>query len=449
MMNSSLKRIGLMVLLTVTATLPAAAVDLKTAYQAALVYDAELLAAKASLVEYQEGVPAARSALLPQVSYSTQRNRVDTLTSYVNGKYPDSDSGKYDSESSGINFRQPLFRKPAWDALQGAKAQAGAAEESYRNEIQHSGMRVVSSYLDVLNAREGMALAQNQTKAMEAWLTLAEKSFTAGRGTRTGIGGAKSRRDMAKAKETEAEMTLSAAARNFEVVSGISADKIPSTNPRLLNPDLMLVNDKAQWLQRIEDNSPEIQSLRKQLEAAHAGVAQAEGGHWPTVDFVAAHQYSKSDTNYTVGVAYKTDYIGVQVNIPLLSGGGVMAQANQAAAREERVRQTLESTRRKTLAEGNRLYLAIYQGIDQVQALKQAVQSGEEAVLGETKAVQAGTRTFVDALDAERRLYESMRDHAFAVFSLANNRLKFLALANAIDIDAIETVSAWLVSARQ
>lgn len=433
----------------VVTALPAAAVDLTGAYQAALVYDAELLAAKANRDEYEEGVPVARAALLPQLSYSTQRNKALTNTNYLNTQRPNFDSGRYDSGSSALSFRQALFRKPAWDALQGAKAQAGAAESTFQNEIQHVGLRAVSSYLEVLAGREGVRLAQNQTIAMEAWLNLAEKSFSAGRGTRNDIEDAKSRRDLSKARQTEANMFLLAAARNFEVVSGISADKIPETNPRMLNPEQMLVNDKALWLQRIEDNSPEIQALRMQLEAAQSGVAQAQGGHFPTVDLVAAHQFSESDTINTIGTASTTDYVGVQVVIPLVSGGGVLAQTRQAQAHEERVRQVLESTRRKTLAEGNRLYSAIYQGVEQVLALKQAVSSSEQSVLGAKKGIQAGTRTFVDALDAERQMFESLRDHAIAVFTLANNRMKFLALAGAIDNDAIEKVSAWLAAAKQ
>lgn len=448
-MRNFLIKLFLAISINAAVAVPATAVDLKSAYQAVLAYDAELLAAKASLEDSEEGIPIARSALLPQLSYSMQKNKADTTTTLLHSNRPSTDSGRYDSSNSSLSFRQALFRKPAWDALQGAKAQAEAAGENFAKETQSAGLRAVSSYLDVLLAREGLKLAKNQTIAMEAWLSLAEKSFKAGRGTRTDIEDAKSRRDNAKAKETEANMSLSTAAQTFEVVSGINANQIPETNPRLLNPDLLSVGGKEQWLQRIEDSSPDLQSLRKQLEAAQSGVAQAQGGHLPTVDLVAARQYSESDTNTSIGTAYNTTYVGVQVNIPILSGGGVMAQARQALAKEERVRQVLESTRRKTLAEGNRLYLAINQGIEQVHALNQAVSSAEQAVLGEKKGILAGTRTLVDALDAERRLFESMRDHAFAMCTLANNRMKFLALARAVDVDSIETVSVWLGSAKQ
>ena len=54
---------GWLMLLSTLAVSSASAVDLKTAYQAAILYDAELLAAKASMEEYEEGVPVARAAL--------------------------------------------------------------------------------------------------------------------------------------------------------------------------------------------------------------------------------------------------------------------------------------------------------------------------------------------------------------------------------------------------
>ena len=427
---------------------PVWAIDLKDAYQAAIAYDAELLAAKAAQQETEAGVPMARAQLLPQLSYSTQRNKVETDTEYLKSSGPRTDSGKYPSQNSALSLRQPIFRKAQWDALKGAQAQAEAAESAYLGENQRAGLRVAAAYLEVLATREGLRLAQNATAAAEAWLTLAEKGFKAGRASRTDIEDARSRRDMARARQTEAKMLGISAARNFEVVSGIDAAQIPDVDPGRLDPELMRVRNQQEWLQRIEDANPDVQALRKQLEAAQAAVAQARSGHLPTLDFVAARQYQESDTNTTIGVAYHTNYYGVQLNVPLFSGGYVVAQTSQALAHEERVRQTLESNRRKTQAEGTRLFLAVEQGIEQVDALIQAVASAEQAVVGEKKGVQAGTRTFVDALDAERRLYEVKRDHAVAVYTLANNRLKFLALSGVVDLETVETVSVWLSSAR-
>ena len=425
----------------------AQALDLKAAFETALTYDAELLAAKASRDETVEGVAVARAPLLPQLSYSYQRNRAETLTHYIDSKVEDRESGRYTSGNSNFNVRQALFRMPAWYAFKGAEAQAEAAEESLRFEGQRTGMRAAAYFFEVLSARATLEQTGNHLKAMEAWLALAEKSFKAGRGTRTDIEDARSRRDIAKARETEAKMALSAAGENFRVVTGLDAEGIDEIAAlRLDEEKLRLTGSREDWLQRVEDTNPELKSLRMQLEAAQAGVAQMRSGHLPTLDLVAAEQRGRSETHTTLGSQYTTDYVGVQLSVPLFNGGGVSAQTSQARAKAEKVRQMLESTRRKTLAEASRLILAVEQGIEHVQALRQAVVSAEDAQVGEQKGLQAGTRTLVDVLDAERRLAEARREHAVALYTVANNRLKFLALAGAVDQDSVGFISIWLAA---
>ncbi len=428
---------------------PALALDLKSAFETALVYDAELLAAQAARDESVEGVSVARASLLPQINYSYQRNRAETLTHYIDSNAPDSETGRYNSGSSSFSIRQAVFRLPAWYAYKGAQAQAAASEETLRLEGQRAGMRAAANYFEVLSARATLEQSSRHLQVMETWLDFAEKSFKAGRGTRTDIEDARSRRDLAKAKETEARMSLAAAGENFHVVTGLSPEAIDDAAALRLNEEgARLVGPREDWLLRVETTNPELQSLRKQLEAAQLAVSQMRSGHLPTLDLVAAEQRGRSETHTTVGSQYTTDYVGIQLNIPLFAGGGTSAQTSQARARAERVRQTLESTRRKTMAEASRLLLAIDQGIEHVRALRQAVHSSEEATVGEQKGLQAGTRTLVDVLDAERRLADARREHAVAMFALANNRLRFLALSGGVDQESVGAVSGWLATAR-
>ena len=444
-MNPRLLSVALSLLLSG----PALALDLKTAFETALTYDAELLAAQASRDEAVEGVGVARASLLPQVNYSYQRNRAETLTHYIDSKVADSETGRYNSGSANFSVRQALFRLPAWYAYKGAQAQAEASEETLRFEGQRAGMRAAANYFEVLSARATLEQSISHLKAMETWLDYAEKSFKAGRGTRTDIEDARARRDLAKAKETEARMSLSAAGENFRVVTGLDAESIDDAAALRLNEEgARLAGPREDWLLRVEATNPELQSLRKQLEAARLSVSQMRSGHLPTLDLVAAEQRGRSETHTTVGTQYTTDYVGVQLNIPLFAGGGTSAQTSQARARAERVRQTLESARRKSLAEANRLLLAVDQGIEHAQALRQAVHSAEEATVGEKKGLQAGTRTLVDVLDAERRLAEARREHAVAMYTLANNRLRFLALSGGVDQESIGAISGWLATAR-
>lgn len=441
--------VSLTVWLTTLACLPAAyAMDLDAAYQAALAYDADLHSARFARQEAEEGIAVARASLLPQLAYNYQRNRANTTNTLLSTGQT-TNNGDYSTESSALTLRQPLYRKSAWAGLESARAQSAAADANYRKEDQNLALRVASTYLEVLLARSGLALANAETAAMEAQLTLAERAFKAGVGTRTDIDDAGARRDLSRARATEATMRLSQVAQDFRTVTDIDAARLPLIDPRALAGRLMTLTDRADWLARIESDNPDIQSLHKQLDAARADVERARGGHYPNVDLVLARQDGRSETNTTIGTGYRTDYVGVQVTVPLISGFGVMAQVRQSAARLDRIRQALESTRRKILAEAEHLFLAVGHGIEKVEALEQSIKSSEQALISSQKGVQAGTRTSVDVLDAERRLFEAKREQAFGAFELVINRMKFLALASAIDGGAIKFSSDWLASAKR
>lgn len=422
------------------------AVDLEAAYHSALAYDADLQSARAARVEAEEGIPVARAGLLPQVSYSRQYNKANT-TNFQIETGRSTNSGNYVTESESLTLRQPIYRKSAWASLASAQAQSEAADANFQKEQQNLGMRVASTYLDILLARTGLDLAKAEASAMEAQVVLAEKSVKAGSGTRTDVDDARARRDLSQARVTEASMRLSQAAQGFRTVTNIDPNLLPAINPRALPREPMAINGLTEWQGRIEAASPDIQSLRKQLEASAAEVERAKGGHYPNLDLVASRQIGQSETNTTIGIGYNTDYVGVQLTLPLVSGFGVMAQVRQTQAHEERVRQALESTRRKVLAETERLFMAVSLGIEKAGALEQSIVSAEQAVISAQKGAQAGTRTIVDVLDSQRRLFEAKRDQAFSIFELANNRLTFLALANAIDDETIKFVSNWLTSA--
>lgn len=427
---------------------PVHAINLEEAYQSAQSYDAELQAADAARLEAEEGIPVARAGLLPQINYNYQRNKANT----TNRRLSDGrsvETGDYFSDSSSLTLRQALYRKSAWASYKSAQAQSEAADATYRKEVQNLGMRVSTTYLDVLLARVGVSLANAETKAMDGLVALAERAIQYGTGTRTDVDDARARRDMSRARVSEAGIRLNQASQDFQTVTDIDARKLPEIDPRQLKSRLLLIPDRAIWMARIESDNPDLQSLRMQLNAADAEIDRAKGGHYPSVDLVLSRQEGQSETNTTVGTGYSTTYAGFQVSVPLVNGFGVMAQVRQTSARYDRVRHTLESTRRKILSEAERLYSTIAQGVEKVEAVEQAIASAEQALLSSQKGVQAGTRTIVDVLDAERRVFEMKRDQAFSVFELANNRLKFLALADAIDAEAIRHASLWLSAARR
>lgn len=116
-------------------------------------------------------------------------------------------------------------------------------------------------------------------------------------------------------------------------------------------------------IQRAEDANPEIISLRARLEAARLEVKKAEGGHYPTVDAVAQYIYSSSENVNTPNSSYTNKTIGVQVVVPLFSGGYVSSTVRQALAQQQQAEEVLEATRRDLGVRVHKEFRGVTEGV--------------------------------------------------------------------------------------
>jgi outer membrane protein len=83
--------------------------------------------------------------------------------------------------------------------------------------------------------------------------------------------------------------------------------------------------------------------------------------------------------------------------------------------------------------------------ISRVKALTQAVRSTVSAKEAIDAGFQVGTRTSVDVLNAERRVFEARRDLAFSRYDYIINRLTLKQAAGTLSEADIEQVNSWLI----
>ena len=162
---------------------------------------------------------------------------------------------------------------------------------------------------------------------------------------------------------------------------------------------------------------------------AEREVDKNRAGHLPTVDVYASSGRSQSDSFSSINQEYRTRQLGVQVNIPIFSGGYTNAATTQAIANRERARNELEATVNKTHIEVTKQYSGTVSGLAKVQALELAVKSSEQALESTKMGFKAGMRSNVDILNAEEQLYTSRRDLAEAKYVYLLSRLRLKAAA--------------------
>ncbi len=426
---------------------PAWSIDLLQAYETALTQDATVKAARAAADAGRERLPQARAQLLPSLSLSGARFENNLNRSQPNNLgVPTTFKDTYLSDNGTLTLRQPLFRKPQWDAYEQAKYVVADVDAVLERELKNLGIRVASAYLDALMAKDQLELVLVQKTFMTTALDVARKGFAAGTGTRTDIDEAQARLDMTLAQEVEARQHLDFTRRQLEVVITRPVDKLEPLNVGkmpLMPPTPASLDD---WIARAETANPEILSLKARVEAARMEVKKAQGGHYPTVDAVAQYIYSSAENVNTPNSSYTNKTIGVQVTMPLYAGGYVNSTVRQALAQQTQAEEVLEAARLDLGVRVHKEFRGVTEGVARVKALELAVKSAEQLLLSSRKSFQAGSRTLSDVLNAEQQRQLSLRDLAQARYVYLISRIRLLALAGAGAREGIEETNAWFGS---
>ena len=285
------------------------------------------------------------------------------------------------------------------------------------------------AYFDALLAQDQVLLIEAQKTTYTTQLDAARKGLEAGTGTRTDIDEAQARLDLTLAQELEALQNVEYTRRRLESLMGQPVDVLAGLDVERFNPTVPVPGLVDAWVERAEQASPELQSLRAQLDAARMEVDKAQAGHKPTLDAVAQWSRSNSDSVTNVNSRYDNKSIGLQLSVPLYAGGYVSSSVRQAVAAQERAREALEAARRDLGVRVHREFRGMTEGVLRVKALEQAVRSAEQAVLSNQKSYQAGSRTAVDVLNAQQQKTTAQRDLAQARYLYLVSRLRLQALA--------------------
>ena len=423
-----------------------AVMDLRQIYQAALEQDATVRAARAAADVGRERLPQAKAQLLPSVTANVGKNSNDLNTTSPNllGQSTTTND-KYLSDNRTLQLRQPLVNMQRWLQFEQAKSIVNEAEATLDREYQNLVVRVAGAYFETLMADEQLGLVLAQKATYTALVDAAKKGLSAGSGTRTDIDDAQSRLDMAMAQELEARQNQDLTRRQLQLlvnqpVMAIAKLNVPAL--KLNSPQPASLDD---WTVKAEQNSPEIKALQARLEAARQEVKKAQAGHFPTLDAVAQWSNSGSENITRINSRYENKSIGLQLNVPIYSGGYVNSTIRQAVAEQTRAEESLEALRRDLGVRVHREYRGVSEGVMRVRALEQAVRSTEQMMKSTQMSLKAGSRTQLDVLNAQQQYTLAMRDLAQARFVYLMSKVRLASLVGDDAAASVDEINASLV----
>ena len=423
-----------------------AVMDFRQVYQAALEQDASIRASRAAADSGRERLPQARAGLMPQVSANAGRNFNDLNSTSPNilGELTTTND-KYFSDTKAVQLRQPLVNMQRWQQFEQAKFLVAESEATLDRDLQNLVVRVAGAYFEFLMADEQLELVLAQKKMYTALVDAAKKGLAAGSGTRTDIDDAQARLDMASAQELEARQNQDQTRRQLEVLINQPVGSVAKLNVaalKLVGPQPANLDE---WTLKAEKNSPEMKAMQARLDAARREVSKSQAGHLPTLDAIAQWSNSGSENITRINSRYENKSIGLQLNVPLYSGGYVNSTIRQAVAEQTRAEESLEALRRDLGVRVHKEYRGVSEGVMRVRALEQAVRSAQQMLMSTQMSLKAGSRTQLDVLNAQQQYTLALRDLAQARLIYLMSKVKLASLAGDDAVASVDDVNASLV----
>ena len=139
--------------------------------------------------------------------------------------------------------------------------------------------------------------------------------------------------------------------------------------------------------------------------------------------------------------SYGTGSAGVQLNIPIYSGGGVNAQVRQAKANYEVARQQLVSTERQTDQNIRNTYWQVQNGVSIVKAQQTALKSAKTKLDSDKLGYQVGVRNSVDLVNSQKNYYQTFQTYQQSRYQYIMARIQLRYLSGSIDDKFIKQIN--------
>ncbi|HHY2037095.1 TPA: TolC family outer membrane protein [Legionella pneumophila] len=423
------------------------ATDLMDIYQQALENDTIFKEAYDTYMSSTEAIPQARAALYPQVGLGSQAGR--NYQDAVAGAF--SANQYYGSYLWQVNASQALFNYQAWAKVAQAKASVKAAQATFNDAAQNLILRTAKAYFDVLFAKDTLDFAEAKKRANKRQYDQATQRFQVGLDAITSVYEAKAAYDQSIATVIAARNNQINQSENlrkltnhvYETLAPLKNSKIPLVKPE--------PNDVNQWIDTGLKQNYKLYAAKYNLEVAKDNVKAISAGNWPVFSLQSnASQVHNNASGNNVFIPSKQTQanIAIAMNFPVFQGGLVQAKTRQAQYGFQSTSEKLEQTYRDVIVNSRIAFNTITDGISKVKADRQTVISVQNSLQSTEAQFEVGTRTMVDVVNAQQRLFEAQEQLARDQYDLINSILTLKYLAGTLNVNDLEQINSWLATTR-
>ena len=196
-------------------------------------------------------------------------------------------------------------------------------------------------------------------------------------------------------------------------------------------------------LELASERNPDLLAQRETLEAAVQDVRKNLSDHSPTVDLVAAYSRSENGQDIAIGQKLTTTSIGIQIAVPLYTGGQTQSTVRQAIANREKAGMDLRSLQHRIELQARQSYHAFITARQRLNATEELLKSAELLRTAAERGIPAGVATEVELVDAEYQVANARRERTKARLSLMQSYARIKAMIGELNEKAISAIEGF------
>lgn len=390
-------------------------------------------------------VRQAWGAMLPQLS-ATANSNGNRRRYESQGNVPPVMHDRYHSNGDQLSLNQALWRPADLASWRQSKEEEAQASDQLDDAEQQLYQKVSTAWFDLMQARDQVEFTTAQRDTLRAKWDIEKKAASLGQQSLPKAEDARAKYEDADADRASAELDQDTKLAALEQWIG-SADGMQQ--PYLRNdakiPDLV-GGDLDEWLEQVDTHCPALRAAERAIAAANENVKKQRAGHQPTLDMVATY----GDTDQAVGnfpgqpgYHIRQLAVGLQLSVPLYSGGTQSAKVEEALAQRDKALNQRDAARRQAILNVKSAFFGWKAGRAKATAARTALESARSLLQVAQKGVVRGLNTEADVLDARQQLItaqSNLRKGSYEQLTAYIKLKSTLGELSAVDLDELDAL---------
>lgn len=403
------------------------AIDLHEALTEGYKNNDELKTLRNKFINSVEQFPQAFSTFMPNAGLNVKRNNSKTKYSKKFAPLIGGNPPEIDNNEGALVIEQSLFSGgSSVAALKSAQAAFRASRGEYYAGEQKVLLNLITAYLDYFESKEKYDISESRVRTNVQQVNTVEEKLRLGEATEIDIATARAGLAAAETNKLTAYAEFQAKRANFIRVFGIEPTYIDM--PVLPQE---LPNSLDELTRRAVNLNPEIDSARHNVTSAKAQEMVEKGKLLPQVSVKL--QSGRTDYNpqnfETRQVNTRSVTTTLSVDIPIYPNGGAQYSRIRSAKNQTRSNAIqLDSTIKQTQANTISVWEGFEAAKSRIVAANQGVDAAQISYDGTVQEEIVGSKTMLDVLSAEEKLYEAKitRVDAYKASILTAYQMKLL-----------------------